>query len=160
MMRVVRVSYHLFLRHLTFINMHISLTNKSHVTDRGLKGTKPRMAVLHILEEEAKPMDVSEILEGLNKHKINVDQATVYRIVDSFFKRGLIVRVDFQEGKFRYERIMGPEHHHLICESCGKIEDITDCKIAEFQKNVSDTKGFLIKRHSLEFFGLCNNCQG
>lgn len=104
-------------------------------------------------------MDVAGIINKLQRHNIKADQATVYRIVDTFFKKGLIHRLDFQEGKFRYEKIDDQEHHHLICESCGKIEDISDCRIEEFQESIAKKKGFLIKRHSLEFFGLCNKCQ-
>lgn len=139
--------------------MHITKTDKTQIRGSGLKGTKPRLAVLHILEEESRPMDVSEIISGLKEHNVNADQATVYRIVDSFFKKGLVHRLDFQEGKFRYEKKSDTEHHHLICESCGKIEDISDCRIDEFQESISVRKGFLIIRHSLEFFGLCMNCQ-
>lgn len=139
--------------------MQISKTDKSQISISGLKGTRPRLAVLHVLEEEQRPLDVSEIMTGLKEHQIDADQATVYRIVDSFYKKGLIYRLDFQERKFRYEKAAGPEHHHLICEACGRIEDISDCKITELQGAISEKKGFAIKRHSLEFFGLCKECQ-
>jgi Fur family ferric uptake transcriptional regulator len=139
--------------------MHITKTHNSQISSSGLKGTKPRLAVLHILEEENRPLDVSEIIENLKQHRVNADQATVYRIMDSFFKKGLVNRLDFQEGKFRYEKTSSREHHHLICESCGKVEDMSDCKIDDFQKGISEKKGFLIKRHSLEFFGICKSCQ-
>lgn len=139
--------------------MNINNTDKTIIVRSGLKATRSRIAVLHILEEKNKPLDVAEIIIGLKKHSIRADQATVYRIVDSFFKKGLVSRLNFQEGKFRYEKTGTGEHHHLICESCGKTEDISDCNIVEFQENTARKKGFLIKRHSLEFFGLCKSCQ-
>jgi Fur family transcriptional regulator, ferric uptake regulator len=139
--------------------MHTIDQNKEQLTGSGLKGTKSRMAVLHILEEEDRPLDVSEIISGLKRHEVQTDQATVYRILDVFQQKGLVERFEFHEGKFRYEKAGQQEHHHLICESCGKIEDISDCKIEDFQSSIALKKGFLIKRHSLEFFGLCTSCQ-
>lgn len=131
---------------------------KSTLTDYGLKGTKARLALLHILEEENKPLDVAEISELLRKHAITTDQATVYRILDVFFQKGLVNRFEFQEGKFRYE-ITGEDHHHLICEQCGKIEDLSDCNITVLEEEIAEKKGFAVKRHTLEFFGLCNVCR-
>lgn len=138
--------------------MQISHTEKIQLQDSGLKGTKTRVAVLHILSEENRPLDVAEIINGLEKHNIAADQATVYRILDIFAQKGLIQRFEFQEGKFRYEK-SGDDHHHLICEQCGKIEDISDCDINDLEKDIQKKKGFTVKRHSLEFFGLCQNCQ-
>lgn len=138
--------------------MNITQEEKVHLQDSGLKGTKPRLAVLHVLEEQHRPLDVAEILHGLEEHHIAADQATVYRILDTFTQKGLIERLEFHEGKFRYERA-GEDHHHLICESCGKVEDMSDCNIGELEKDVKKKKGFQVKRHALEFYGLCQQCQ-
>lgn len=137
--------------------MKILSTEKSQLQYYHLKGTKPRVAVLHVLKEENRPLDVNEILNGLEAHKIAADQATIYRILDIFSQKGLIQRFEFQEGKFRYEKA-GEDHHHLICEKCGRIEDISDCNIGELEKEVAQKKKFKVKRHALEFYGLCNKC--
>ncbi len=123
-----------------------------------LKKTKGRRAVLEILEEEASPVDVAHIYTHLQEKKLSLDQATVYRILDTFLQRGVVRRFEFGEGKFRYE-ISGEDHHHLICERCGAIEDISDCGIGTLEKEIQKKKGFLVKHHALEFFGLCQNCQ-
>lgn len=138
--------------------MHtISQHHKSSLQTSGLKGTKPRLAVLHILEEENRPVDVTDITSSLEKHNIAADQATVYRILDTFVQKGLVHKLEFHEGKFRYEKA-GMDHHHLICEQCGRIEDISDCNIPGLEKEIKKKKGFVVKRHSLEFFGVCKNC--
>jgi Fur family transcriptional regulator, ferric uptake regulator len=134
------------------------LSEKPTIIESGLKGTKSRLAVMHILEEEKRPLDVSEILYGLKEHNVTTDQATVYRILDIFSQKGLVHRFEFGEGKFRYEKA-GEDHHHLICENCGRIEDISDCNISILEKEIQKKKGFTVTRHSLEFFGTCNRCQ-
>lgn len=124
-----------------------------------LKKTKGREAVLRVLEDEQTPVDVSHIQNHLVKEAVSVDPATVYRILDVFYRQGIVHRLEFREGKYRYELASKEDHHHLICESCGSIADISDCAIPFLQKDIEKKKGFLVKHHSLEFFGLCLNCQ-
>lgn len=122
-----------------------------------LKATNARKVALHFFEKESRPIDAEEILSHLRKHDLETDRATVYRILDVFYKKGIISRIELQEGKFRYE-LTGEDHHHLICEKCGKIEDISDCNISVLEKEIKKKKGFLVKRHSLEFYGICQSC--
>lgn len=124
----------------------------------GLRKTKARSAVFDILEKKRTPVDVNEIFNLLKVNSLRVDQATVYRIVDAFLKAGLIRKLELQEGKYRYE-IAKDDHHHLICQVCGTIEDISDCNIQSLEKDINRKKKFLVKTHSLEFFGICNQCQ-
>lgn len=123
-----------------------------------LKATNARKVTLHFLEKTNRPIDADQILEHLRLHDLETDRATVYRILDVFFKKGLINRFEFQEGKFRYE-LKGEDHHHLICEKCGVIEDISDCSISTLEKEIRAKKGFLVKHHALEFYGVCKSCQ-
>ncbi len=124
-----------------------------------LRATPARIAVLKYLEKTDNPVDVSMIKEHLQKNDIQVDQATVFRIINAFTDKGLAKQIQLYEGKFRYELAGRPDHHHLICEVCGTIQDIADCVVEDFEKNVEQEKNFLVKRHSLEFFGVCERCQ-
>jgi len=133
--------------------------HKNELKEIDLKVTPARIAILDFLEKEHRPVDVSELLTHLSKKNIAVDQATVYRILDKFYKGDIVKRLDFQEGKFRYEITHQSDHHHLICENCGKIEDVSDCNIKELEDEIQKKKKFVIKRHSLEFFGVCQSCQ-
>lgn len=122
-----------------------------------LKPTKARIAMLEIFEKEAKPIDVEQIIQALSQKNIEADTVTVYRILDIFYKNHLINKLEFGEGKFRYEMVR-EEHHHVICEKCGRVEDVIDCPIGELEKNITQKQNFIIKRHTLEFFGVCSNC--
>ncbi len=126
--------------------------------DIGLKQTKPRLGILESLKRAAKPVDVRYLENYLKEKKIKVDQATIYRILTLFSQKGLVKKIELKEGKFRYE-ITGSDHHHIICESCGKIDDISDCSLESIEKDIAKKKGFSIKSHSLEFYGLCKNCK-
>lgn len=124
-----------------------------------LKVTPARLAVLSFLEKVREPVDVTTIIQYLGREGIQADQATIFRIVNLFTGKGLTRQVQFNEGKFRYELSSREDHHHLICERCGKIEDISDCSIKGLEKEITVKKQFLVKRHSLEFFGVCKECQ-
>lgn len=132
---------------------------KEELNEAELRATPARIAVMKLLENTDAPVDVSMIIDYLDKQHIKTDPATAFRIVNMFLEKGLIKQISFNEGKFRYELAAKEEHHHLICDNCGRIEDISDCAIPELEKDIKKKKGFLVKRHALEFFGLCSNCQ-
>ena len=123
-----------------------------------LKVTPARIAVLKLLEETDQPLDVAAIIDSLEEQGIKADQATAFRIMNIFTDKGLTKQLQLNESKFRYEKT-GDEHHHLVCERCGTIEDISDCNITDLENDIRLKKGFLVKRHSLEFFGVCQSCQ-
>ncbi len=132
---------------------------KDELRKLDIKVTPLRLAVMRFLESTKKPADVNTILSYLEKNKIDVDPATIFRMMNLFVKKGITHQVQFQEGKTRYELSAKEDHHHLICEKCGSIEDISDDFMEEFEKEINKKKKFLVKSHSLEFFGICRNCQ-
>lgn len=130
---------------------------KSELKSVSLQVTPARLAAMQLFESHDTPLDAQHLIDHLHK-ELGVDRVTVFRILNAFVEKGLIRKLEFGEGKARYE-LNKEEHHHLICESCGNIEDISDCNILALEKDIQKKKGFLVKQHSLEFFGLCKNCQ-
>jgi Fur family transcriptional regulator, ferric uptake regulator len=124
-----------------------------------LRATPARIAVMKLLEKEKQPIDISTVVDCVNKEGIKTDPATIFRIMNMLTKRGITIPIQFQEGKMRYELAGKAHHHHLVCEACGKIEDISSKVVPALEKEIQSNQKFLVKRHSLEFFGLCHNCQ-
>ncbi len=134
-----------------------TLSSQHKLTRFGLKSTPARRAVLDIIGKKNRPLDVTEINVNLHKRQFRIDRVTVYRTLDRLVKHNLIKRIEFHEGKFRYEKV-GEDHHHLVCEKCGRISDIGRCPVVTLEKSIYSLQHFLVKRHALEFFGLCKNC--
>lgn len=132
---------------------------KEELREMQLKATPPRIAVLRYLESKKEPLDAKSIFNHLHKRNIDIDPATVFRILNVFTDKGIAKQIQLNEGKFRYELNRNDGHHHLICEHCGRIEDMSDCSIGELETDIQKRKQFLVKSHSLEFFGLCKQCQ-
>ncbi len=123
-----------------------------------LKNTPARSAIYDFLVRSSSPVDAGQIIKFLRSKNLNTNKVTVYRNLDALFKNGLLERVEFGEGKFRYE-FKKNHHHHLICTNCGKIEDISGEYLTVIENKIRKENGFIVKSHSLEFYGLCRNCR-
>ncbi len=126
--------------------------------DTILRKTPARVAITEFLSSSEFPVDVEQTIKFLRSKNLNTNKVTVYRIIDMLYKNGTISRIELGEGKYRYE-LQKNHHHHLICTNCGKIEDAQGDLLEDLQSKINKKSGFLIKSHSLEFFGLCKDCQ-
>lgn len=125
--------------------------------DAGLKATAPRMRVLAILHASATPLCVADIVRASSGA---IDQVTVYRALDSFVAAGLVQLVELQRDRRYYELADRAHHHHLVCRSCGKTEDVDACGIERMQRALERLSRTFrsVDAHALEFFGTCNSC--
>lgn len=131
----------------------------SLLKEHALKATAPRVAVVEALASMRKPASVQDVLAVLKRG--SADQATVYRSLEAFADAGLVRRVDLGKGPSCYELVHeGEHHHHLVCTSCGKIEDVENCGVDAFAtRALKASKSFArIDSHSFELFGLCKAC--
>lgn len=140
------------------VNTRKSHDCKQELRSASLKATPARLGVLKLLETANSPVDVSAMIDYLEKNNVEVDQATVFRIINLFTERGLTKQIHLNEGKFRYELASKKDHHHLVCKNCKKIEDI-QCPIADIDQEIKEKTQFTVKHHSLEFYGICKICQ-
>jgi len=125
---------------------------------KGYRVTKPRLTILKLFHTTNTPLDAENILTHLKVKNVSTDLTTVYRFLNTFINDGMLRKIEIGEGKYRFELTSLPHHHHLICNSCGDIQDIkvNDSVILEKIKPSSD---FKIDHHHLEFFGTCGSCQ-
>ncbi len=122
------------------------------------KNTPARSAISNFLINSPSPVDAEQIINYLRSKRLHTNKVTVYRYLDALFKGGILDRIDFGEGKYRYE-FKKEHHHHLICNKCARVEDVSGEYLSDLESKIRKENGFLIKSHSLEFYGLCKNCQ-
>lgn len=134
------------------------MTNDQILRSYSLKVTPIRVAVLEYLHDTKTPVDVAEIEDYLAHMKIEANTSTVYRILLNFTELGLTKRIEFLEGKARYELASLPHHHHIICKKCGLVADIENCDLSYLEKDITTKTSFAVQSHNLEFFGLCEVC--
>ena len=121
------------------------------------RNTIGQQVVLAYLERAKKPETLEEIHEAAVKKVPRIAFSTVYRIVKTLEKKGLVERIDWRDRGSRYE-LVGAHHHHLVCESCGKMSDIEDGDISLNLRKIETKTGFLLRSHSVELSGLCQKC--
>lgn len=125
---------------------------------RGYRITPKRVSLLIFLSRSKKPLSAREIQKQL-VHRM--DKVTLYRALEDFVISKIIAKINLQDTATYYEFIHEDHHHHhIVCEKCGKIEDIENCNKTNLQKEVlKHSKSFTaINSHSLEFFGVCKAC--
>ncbi len=125
-----------------------------------LKVTKARMHILEALSHFDRPISIKELSATplLKEHNI----VTLYRTLETLATARLVRKVSFGAAgatESLYETNVGrPHHHHIVCTSCGMMEDIDACAHIPSPRTLA-IKGFAkITDHSLEFFGLCKKC--
>lgn len=124
----------------------------------GLKVTDARLSILASLRKEVSPLSPEKIARSLRGR---MDTATVYRVLEVFMKKGIVRRVNLGHVHAHYELVRpNDHHHHMVCESCGLVEDVTVPEPTDLEKSVLRTSiNFAsVSSHAIEFFGVCNRC--
>jgi Fur family ferric uptake transcriptional regulator len=127
--------------------------------DSGLKVTVPRQRILQIFHEgKSKHLSAEEVYRILLIEKSEVGVATIYRVLMQFAEAGILVRRHFESGSAVFELNEGHHHDHLICTSCGKVEEFVDNQIEARQEQIAKDRGFTLHDHSLSLYGICAGC--
>lgn len=127
----------------------------------GLKVTLPRLKILEILESSARRhLSAEDIYRNLLESNEDIGLATVYRVLTQFEAAGLVTRHHFENGMAVFEINQGSHHDHIVCLTCGRVEEFMDSGIEERQTSVAGRMGFEIHDHSLILYGHCRrqNC--
>lgn len=132
---------------------------KNILRKSGLRITAHRLSVLASVTKTKQPSTVYEIVEALRK-KENIDQATVYRNLNSLHEAGILRRLDFNHGHAHYELETGKASQQIVCGKCETIEKIDGISVdSVVQKMIQKSRKFKnTTTHSIEVYGICKNC--
>lgn len=134
-------------------------TNIDNLKSTGLKATLPRLKILEIFQHsEQRHLTAEDVFRILVNENSDIGLATVYRVLTQFEQAGILTRGNFEPGKAVYELNEGHHHDHMICLSCGKVEEFVDAEIERRQQEVAEKHGFVLKAHAMAFYGLCAEC--
>lgn len=130
----------------------------SLLREHGLRATAGRVRLLRELARETKPLSIEELGRRLRG---SLNGVTLYRALVGLHEAGIVGRSDLRHGHAHYELVFGrPHHHHLVCRSCGLVEDIEVRHASEpaFDALRSSKRFARVDDYALEFFGTCKNC--
>ncbi|MCE6950311.1 transcriptional repressor [Cereibacter sphaeroides] len=120
---------------------------------KGLRMTEQRRTIARVIGEAEDHPDV----EALHARAAAVDPrisiATVYRTVKLFEEAGILERLEFGDGRSRYEDAERDHHDHLIDVNTGEVIEFVDPEIEALQERIAEKLGYRLIGHRLELFG-------
>ena len=120
----------------------------------GLRMTDQRRIIAKTLQNSSDHPDVEELYSRAVIKDPGISIATVYRTVKLFEEAGILDRVEFNDGRSRYEDAERDHHDHLIDLQTGEILEFFDNEIEKLQEKISDKFGYKLLGHKLELYGI------
>ncbi len=133
---------------------------QEYLLHNGLKSTVQRDLIANEFYRLKGHITAEDLHANIRKKHSSIGLATVYRTLKILASAGIAHERRFNDGFTRYE-FFDPEdrhHDHIVCISCGKVEEFENDEIEELQKSVAKRYKFTMLDHKLEIYGRCNNC--
>lgn len=140
------------------VDLHATATDRLRAS--GHRYTDQRRQLVELLAEEG-PLSIPQILVA----RRDLKQSSVYRNLADLEQAGIVHRVatDEEHGRYELTEDLIGHHHHLICVSCGRVEDVTigtglESTIDRSLDRLAARAGFARVRHRLDLIGTCRDC--
>jgi len=121
---------------------------------KGLRMTDQRRVVARVIGESEDHPDVEELYARAAKVDPKISIATVYRTVKLFEEAGILDKLEFGDGRARYEDAERDHHDHLIDVNSGDVIEFIDPEIEELQERIAARLGYKLVGHRLELLGI------
>lgn len=121
---------------------------------KGLRMTEQRRVIAQVLQEATDHPDVEELYARASAIDPRISIATIYRTVKLFEEAGILERLEFGDGRARYEDAERDHHDHLIDMHSGKVIEFVDAEIEALQEKIAAKLGYELRGHKLELYGV------
>ncbi len=130
---------------------------KSHLNARGMRMTPQKHAIYQVLQRENFHPTPDMVFTEVRRQFPMISLGTVYQVLDQFSRIGIVRRIVSGDNRQRFDGNCHP-HAHFVCEKCGRIDDIEDNFVEQFQRRFARKFDFHIRNHYFEFSGECARC--
>lgn len=120
--------------------------------------TRSQERILNLLQSLNRAISAQDIYVELRTRNQTIGLATVYRALEALKLEGVVQVRTLASGESHYSSVQ-QDKHHITCLQCGKSIPIHQCPVHELENQLHQSYKFKIFYHTLEFFGLCNQCQ-
>lgn len=128
------------------------------IRDHGHRVTNGKRAVAAVLEASSEHLSVEAIVQAVREIEPDINQSTVYRILEEFEELGLVVHSHLGANAAVYH-LAGPVHAHLVCDNCGTTQEISATYFDEIAGDLLEKFGFTLDRHHVALSGVCATCR-
>lgn len=140
----------------SFEDICVEIKNKEH------KLTPQRQMILKVfIDNTGDHLSTEEVYSMVKRKNPEIGLATVYRTLDLLVELEILQKMDFGDGKARFELNDRDVHHHyhLICLNCGKVQEFDLDLLGLPEDSIHKQTGFEITNHKLKFYGYCSDCR-
>lgn len=131
--------------------------------EKQYKLTPQRKIILEaFIDHQDEHLSAEDVHTIVRQHSSEIGLATVYRTLELFSELEVLQKMDFGDGRSRYEineKSTPHHHHHLICLSCNKVKEFEDDLLETLETVISRKSNFSIVDHQVKFYGYCEDCQ-
>ena len=130
------------------------------VRPAGGKRSSKREFIIDVFLRQEGHLSADDLADLIRKEDRGISRATVYRTLQWMTDAGIARKVDFGEGRFRFEHSHGhPRHFHLICKTCNQSFEFLSSDIESLMEEVATAKNFISKQSVVQIHGTCEECQ-
>lgn len=125
---------------------------------RGWRVTPQRRAIVQALSGEHVHRTAENVHAIARSVVPEVSLATVYNTLNELVTMGEITELHVGDGSARYDPKIGPDHHHLLCTSCGALFDVEPVGMDVLHLPPAQQHGMRVDSVEVTFRGLCADC--
>ncbi len=127
----------------------------------GLRRGGARERVIELLATKPCALTAVEVEEEIRAQGTRIGRASIYRVLELLVEHSLVERVTIGQGQSRFERVLptGEHHHHLVCDTCGRLVAFDDPGLERAIHRVSERLGVRVESHDVLLRGACGRCQ-
>jgi len=127
--------------------------------EKKLSLSHPRLLIYQELSNALSPLSPLEIYQNLLKKKRKIGLTSIYRSLDLFESLGMVFKI-VNGSSVRYKLCeLENHHHHIVCKACGNVVELNFCDISDWSKKVTESTGYQVVDHQLNFYGFCKDCR-
>src|SRR5687768_7502984 len=137
-----------------------SLPDLAKLKPAGGKRSSKREQIVDVFLRQDGHLTADELVDVIRAEDHRISRATVYRTLQWMVDAGIARKVDFGEGRFRFEHsYRHPRHFHLICKTCNRSFEFLSSDIESLLEEVAEARNFTARQSVLQIHGTCESCR-
>ena len=126
----------------------------------GGKRSSKRDLIVSVFLRQHGHLSADDLVDLMRPEDRKISRATVYRALQWMVDAGIARKVDFGDGRFRFEHAYRhPRHFHLLCKSCNRSSEFLSSDIEVLLEEVAVARGFEARQSVVQIYGTCEDCQ-
>jgi Fur family transcriptional regulator, ferric uptake regulator len=136
------------------------LPDLSRLRPAGGKRSSKRELILNVFLRQEGHLSADDLVDLIRREDQRISRATIYRALQWMVEAGIARKVDFGEGRFRFEHsYRHPRHFHLICKSCNRSSEFLSSDIEVLIEEIAAARNFSARQSVLQIYGTCEECR-